>query len=81
MARVHLNGELRRIADGEALIEIDAPTVGAVVDRLAEMYPELGRRVAAGAAVAVDGEVVPNADYMSVDADTDIHFVIPVGGG
>lgn len=81
MARVHLSGELRRLADGEALVEIEADTVGRLLKVLEDRYPELGRRVRAGAAVVLDGEVTPNAEYLPVEPETDVHFVIPVGGG
>lgn len=81
MARVHLSGELRRLAGGRSTIEVDARTVTEVVAHLGRDFPELGVRIGDGMTVALDGELVPNADFYPVDADTDIHFVPSIGGG
>ena len=81
MARVHLSGELRRLAGDRATIEIDARTVTEVVARLERDFPELGVRLGDGMTVAIDGELVPNADFHPVEAETEIHFVPSIGGG
>ena len=81
MARVHLSGELRRLAGDRATIEIDARTVTEVVARLERDFPELGVRLGDGMTVAIDGELVPNADFHPVEAKTEIHFVPSIGGG
>lgn len=81
MARVHLSGELRRLAGDRPIIEVDARTVTEVVERLKRDFPELGVRLGDGMTVAIDGELVPNADFHPVDADTDLHFVPSIGGG
>jgi molybdopterin converting factor small subunit len=81
MARVHLSGELRRLAGDRSVIEVDARTVTEVVAQLERDFPELGVRIGDGMTVALDGELIPNADFHTVDADTDIHFVPSIGGG
>ena len=81
MARVHLSGELRRLAGDRPVIEVDARTVAEVVERLERDFPELGVRLGDGMTVAIDGELVPNADFHPVEADTEIHFVPSIGGG
>ena len=81
MARVHLSGEMRRLAGGRSIIEVDARTVIEVVARLERDFPELRVRLDDGMTVAIDGELVPNADFHPVDAETEIHFVPSIGGG
>ena len=81
MAHVHLSGELRRLAGDRSSIEVDARTVSEVVAHLEREFPELGVRIGDGMTVAIDGELVPNADFHPVGADTDIHFVPAIGGG
>jgi molybdopterin converting factor small subunit len=81
MARVHLSGELRRLAGDRHMIEVEARTVSEVVARLASDFPELGLRIGDGMTVALDGELIPNADFHPVDSDTDVHFVPSIGGG
>jgi len=81
MARVHLSGEFRRLAGGLTVVEVDADTVAELVDALSDRFPDLGRRLDEGMAVALDGEVVPNADYEPVTTDSEVHFLPSIGGG
>ncbi len=34
-----------------------------------------------GPLVAVDGEIMPNADFVEVGSDTEVHFLPAIGGG
>lgn len=81
MARVHLSGELRRLAGDRSIIDVDARTVADVVAQLERDFPELGVRIGDGMTVAIDGELVPNAEFHPVQAETEIHFVPSIGGG
>lgn len=81
MARVHLSGELRRLGGGAPVQEVEAATVGELIEILSEIHPDLGIRLREGMAVALDGEVMSNADYQPLTSDTDVHFVPPISGG
>ncbi|MES2540765.1 MAG: MoaD/ThiS family protein, partial [Pseudomonadota bacterium] len=60
MAKVHLWASLRRFADGQEVVEVDAATVGQMMDALERAHPGLGPAIKAGLSVAVDGEVIAN---------------------
>lgn len=81
MALVHLSGELRRRAAGKSTVEVDATTVGEVIRELTRRFPDLAPVLDESLNVALDGEVVPNAEFIRVDAGTDIHFVPAIAGG
>lgn len=81
MVRAHLPADLRPLADGNSVVDVDAATVGGVIDALGDRYPALTDRLRAGVAVAVDGEVMAHAEYLQIGPDSEIHFLIPIGGG
>ncbi len=81
MARVHLSGELRRLGDGHEVVEIEARTVAELVDRLVERFPAMDPHVREGVGIAIDGEVMPNAEYEAVSPQSVVHFVPPIAGG
>jgi molybdopterin synthase sulfur carrier subunit len=81
MARVHLSGELRRLADGGKIVEMDAHTVIQLIDGLEERFPALRGHLRDGVAVAVDGEVMVSADYVAIRPETEIHFLPAITGG
>ena len=80
MARIFLSGELRRIAGGEESLEIDARSVRDLVDALEERFPGMRARID-GMAVAIDGEILPDAFLEAVEPESEIHFLPPVRGG
>jgi molybdopterin converting factor small subunit len=81
MARVHLSGDLRRRVGGHKLIEIEAATVGGLVAAIEERYPAARDAGLQTMAVAVNGEVIPNADYVPIGSESEIHFLAPISGG
>lgn len=81
MARVHLVGELRRLSDGVKIVDIDAGTVRELIDALEERFPAMRDAGLSDMSVAIDGEVMPNADYEPIGADTEIHFLSAISGG
>ena len=81
MARVHLLGDLRsRCGDLETL-EVDAPNVRSLIDALEKRCPELIEVGLRSMSVAIDGEVMTNADFESIGPDTEIHFLSALSGG
>ena len=81
MARVHLWGELRDLAGGRQVLDVEARTVTHLLDRLDDLHPGLGSVVRADLAVAIDGEVMPNAEFAPLTAASEIHFLPPIAGG
>ncbi|MCY1127176.1 MoaD/ThiS family protein [Frigidibacter sp. RF13] len=81
MARVHLWSSLRRFADGQEMVEVEAATVGQMFDALARAYPGLAPAIAAGLSVAVDGEVIANSRSAPVRPDSEVFLLQRLKGG
>lgn len=81
MARVRLSGDQRRLADGVESIEVDANTVAELVGIIADRFPRLAARLGEGMSVAIDGEVMNNADYETLGPESEVHFLAPMSGG
>ena len=81
MPIVHLMTDHRRFTDGEAVIDVDVATVGAVITELERRYPGLGEALIHGSSAGVNGEVHSEPEYLAVGPDTDIYFVAPLAGG
>lgn len=81
MAKVHLWASLRRFADGQEVVEVDAATVGQMLDALEKAHPGLGPAIKAGLSVAVDGEVIANSRAAPVKADSEVFLLQRLKGG
>jgi molybdopterin synthase sulfur carrier subunit len=81
LAVVHLQADHGRFTGGERVIDVDAGTVGEVIDELERRHPGLGRLLSEGASVAINGELIPNGIYEKVNASTDVYFIAPIAGG
>ncbi len=81
MATVHLQKDHCRLTGAERVLEIDATTVGALIDELDRRYPGLGPLLRDGSSVSINGELIANGIYEKVDADTEVHFIAIVSGG
>lgn len=81
MARVHLWGELRDLAGDRQVLDVEARTVAHLLDRLDDLHPGLGSAVRDDLAVAIDGEVMTNAEYEPLTATSEVHFLPPIAGG
>ncbi len=81
MPRVHLMSDHRRFTNGEAIVESEGATVGAVIAELEQRYPGLGEALTHGASAGVNGVIHSEPQYLAVDPDTDIYFVAPLTGG
>jgi sulfur-carrier protein len=81
MARVHLWASLRRFADGQEVVEVDATTVGQLMDALERAHPGLGPAIKAGLSVAVDGEVIANNRAAPVAATSEVYLLQRLKGG
>jgi len=66
---------------GEDQIEIDAPTVRRLVRLLDERWPGLGEQLTDGMAVAINGEIIPDALYEDIPDGAEVHFIPAIAGG
>ncbi|MGR3376537.1 MoaD/ThiS family protein [Salipiger abyssi] len=71
MVTVNLWSSLTRFTDGARAVEVEAATVGGVLDRLKADYPGLAPIIDAGVSVVIDGEMatgrhVPLGDAQEV---------------
>lgn len=76
--RVRLFASLRELA-GDAQVDVDASTVGGLLEELASRYGERFASIAAAGSVVVDGERA-NADHPLTGAE-DVAVLPPVSGG
>jgi len=81
MAHVHLSGNLRQVAGGQAQFEVDARNVRAVLKALVALHPALEPHLEEGIAVAIDGEIYQDAWFADVGPDSEVHIMPRIGGG
>ena len=81
MALVHLSGDLRQRVGGQKLLEVEAGTVGELVRAIEEQYPDARSAGLPSMAVAIDGEVIPNAEYERLGPESEVHFLAAISGG
>lgn len=81
MPKVHLWASLRRFADGQEVVEVDAATVGQMMDALEKAHPGLGPAIKAGLSVAVDGEVIANNRAAPVKPESEVFLLQRLKGG
>jgi molybdopterin converting factor small subunit len=81
MVTVHLSAGLRDLTGGVAVIESDAGTVGRLVKELDTRFPGLGERLGSGTSVAIDGEILTDADFEPLPDGCEVHFLQIHQGG
>ena len=81
MARVFLMGELSAAADGAVQVEVPAQSMRELRRELARRFPDLAEKLREEMAVAIDGEIFPDASFESLEPDSEVHFLPPVKGG
>ncbi|WP_374397845.1 MoaD/ThiS family protein [Tabrizicola sp.] len=81
MAKVHLWASLRRFAEGQEVVEVEAATVGQMLDALERAHPGLGPAIKAGLSVAVDGEVIANNRAAPVAPASEVYLLQRLKGG
>ena len=80
MATVHLTSGLSRLAGGVETLAIDAPRVRELVLALIARFPALETQLDT-MAVAIDGEIHPDAAFHELAPDAEIYFVPKIAGG
>ncbi len=78
---VHFSAELRRFTDGVAEIEIEAANVRRLMRALDERYPGIGERLSEGTSVAIDGQIIPDAEFEDLPEGAEVHFLDTLSGG
>ncbi len=81
MPKVHLWASLRRFAEGREVVEVEATTVGQMLDALERAHPGLGPAIKAGLSVAVDGEVIANSRSAPVKPESEVFLLQRLKGG
>ncbi len=87
MAHVFIPPSLRRHTGGERSVEVKGGTVREVIDRLDAQFPGIkarlceGDRLKPGLSVAVDSRISDLGVRAAVGPDSEVHFVLSVGGG
>jgi hypothetical protein len=81
MAHVTLTGNLRQLTGGVAELEIDAASVRHLIACLGQAYPALAPHLAAGVAVAIDGQIYQDAMLQEIPPESDVHILPAIAGG
>jgi molybdopterin converting factor small subunit len=81
MATVYLPSEMKERTGGLDVVVIDAPRVHELRLELVRRYPGLGGDLLEQMAVAIDGEIHNDADYLALSSNSEIHFVPRIAGG
>lgn len=81
MARVFLSHDMMSGTGGVGVVTIDAPRVQELIAELVVRYPSLSPEMFKQLAVAIDGEIHADADYLPLKSDSEVHFVPRIAGG
>ena len=80
MATIHLPAGLIEHAGGVEVVTIDASRVKDLLEELVARFPGLTGRLDQ-IAVAVDGEIHNDPDYLPVQPDSEVYLVPRIAGG
>ncbi|MFN4101360.1 MAG: MoaD/ThiS family protein [Pararhodobacter sp.] len=81
MVEVNLWSGLRRFTEGADTVEVEAKTVGQMLDGLVAAHPGLAPVIEAGVSVAVDGEVVTAGRNTPVEPGSEVFLMQQIKGG
>ncbi len=82
MARLILSGSLQQLADGDAVVEIDAQNIKQLLRELSERYPALAPHLEQDSfAIAIDGEIFQDVWFAPIKPDSEIHLIPAIRGG
>lgn len=81
MVEVVLWASLRRFADENAVVVVDANTVGGVLKGLVEQYPALKPHIDRGVSMSVDGRIIASGLNESVARDSEVVLMQRLKGG
>ncbi|MGG7567767.1 MoaD/ThiS family protein [Rhodovulum sp. DZ06] len=83
MSRIEVNlwSGLRRLTDGAEVVEVEADTIGGMLDAVVAKHPGLGPVFEAGVSVALDGEIVNGSRHMPVPEGAEVFLLQKMKGG
>ena len=81
MARVFLSNDMLSGTGGLDVVTIEAPRVHELILELVARFPRLNADVFSRLAVAIDGEIHNDGDYLPLNPDSEVHFVPRIAGG
>ena len=80
MVTVRFTSTLRELT-GQDQVEIDAPNVRRLIRLLDERWPGLGERLTDGMSIAINGEIIPDAEFEDLPDGAEVHFITAIAGG
>lgn len=80
MATIHFSASLAEYTGGVESMTLDAPRVRELMQAVKERFPALSDALEI-MAVAVDGEIHQEPEYLKLAADSEICFVPRIAGG
>jgi len=81
VVEVHLWAGLRRFTDGELVVEVEAETIGQMLDAVVAKYPALGPVFDGGVSVALDGEVIAAGRHRTIAPGAEVYLMHRLKGG
>ncbi|MFT7648868.1 MAG: molybdopterin converting factor small subunit [Candidatus Poriferisodalaceae bacterium] len=81
MITVHFSAELRTFTGDDAELVLEASSVRRLIGTLEQRYPGIGERLRTGTAVAINGEILPDAMFEDIPDGAEVHFLEALSGG
>jgi molybdopterin converting factor small subunit len=81
MARVVLVGNLAQMTGGVAEFRLPATSVQHLFRQLGDLHPALEPHLREGVAVAIDGQIYPDALLESIGPDSEVYLLPQIAGG
>lgn len=78
---VHLWSGLRALAGGAESVQVEANTVGEMLDALAREYPGLADMLEDSVSVSIDGAIIAQSLTHPVKAENEIYLLQRIKGG
>ncbi|MDR9486062.1 MAG: MoaD/ThiS family protein [Sediminimonas sp.] len=81
MVEVNLWSGLRPLADDKEIVEVEAETVGGLLEELVKQHPGLQDAIDEGVSVAVDGRIIASALDEQIKPDSEVFLMQRLKGG
>lgn len=78
---VRLSGQLRSAADKLEVVEVQATTIGELLNKLVERYPQFAAHIETGIAVSIDGEIYRDNWNTKIPRDSEVFLLPRIPGG
>ena len=78
---IHLWLGLRRLADNQASVRVEANTVGQALKALEELHPGLAQPIKEGVSLSVDGKIITQSLHQPLNSGQEIHLIPLIRGG